>query len=127
MIDILARKEIEDKLKTDSSMLGDYTMDIQDPGLSVAHNGKMFWPWESIQSILANGDCCHIRTLDGKEVVIVADKIGGDTAFQVFVRLCVTLHYFQPRLDKSQPKKKVKLDASPTRGGPSPVGPNHPH
>ncbi|MGA2787863.1 MAG: hypothetical protein ABSF60_10080 [Verrucomicrobiota bacterium] len=107
-----ARKEIEDKLKTDSSMLGDYTMDIQDPGLSVAHNGKMFWPWESIQSILANWDCCHIQTLDGKEVVIVADKIGGDTAFQVFVRLCVTLHYFQPRLDKSQPKKKVKLDAS---------------
>ena len=106
-----ARKEIEDKLKTDSSMLGDYTMDIQDPGLSVAHNEKMFWPWESIQSILANGDYCHIQTLDGKEVVIVADKIGGDTAFQVFVRLCVTLHYFQPRLDKSRPKRKVNLDA----------------
>jgi len=105
-----ARKEIEDKLRTDSSMLGDYTMDIQDPGLSVAHNGNMFWPWESIQSILANGDCCHIRTLDGKEVVIVADKIGDDTAFQVFVKLCVTLHYFQPRLDKSPPKKKANPD-----------------
>jgi len=106
-----ARKEIEDMLKTDSSMLGYYTIDIQDPGLSVAHNGEMFWPWESIQSILANGDYCHIQTLDGKEVIIVADKIGGDTAFQVFVKLCVTLHYFQPRLDKSRPKRKVNLDA----------------
>jgi len=105
-----ARMEIEDKLKTDSSMLGDYTMDIQDLGLSVAHNGEMFWPWESIQSILANGDCCHIKTLDGKEVVIVADKIGGGTAFQIFVRLSVTLHYFQPRLDRSQPKTKKKLN-----------------
>jgi hypothetical protein len=71
----------------------------------------MFWPWENIKSILANGDYCHIQTLDGKEVVIVADKIGGDTAFQVFVKLCVTLHYFQPRLDKSRPKRKVNLDA----------------
>jgi len=106
-----ARKEIEHKLKTDSSMLGDYTIDIQDPGLSVAHNGEMFWPWESIQDILANGDYCHIQTLDGKEVVVVADKIGGDTAFQVFVKLCVTLHYFQPRLDKSRPRHKVNLDA----------------
>jgi hypothetical protein len=105
-----ARKEIEDKLKTDSSMLGDYTIDIQDPGLSVAHNGEMFWPWESIQSILANRDYCHIQTRDGKEVVVVADKIGGDTTFQVFVKLCVTLHYFQPRLDKSRPKRKVNLD-----------------
>ena len=106
-----ARKEIEDKLRTDSSLLGDYTIDIQDPGLSVTHNGEMFWPWENIQSILANGDYCHIQTLDGKEVVIVADKIGGDTAFQVFVKLCVTLHYFQPRLDKSRPKRKLNLDA----------------
>ena len=106
-----ARKEIEHKLKTDSSMLGDYTIDIQDPGLSVVHNEKMFWPWENIRSILANGDYCHIQTLDGKEVVVVADKIGGDTAFQVFVKLCVTLHYFQPRLDKSRPRHKVNLDA----------------
>ena len=106
-----ARKEIEDKLKSDASMLGDYTMDIQDPGLSVVHNEKMFWPWENIQSILANGDYCHIQTLDGKEVVIAADKIGDDTAFQVFVKLSVTLHYFQPRLDKSRPKHKVKSDA----------------
>jgi hypothetical protein len=106
-----ARMEIEDKLKTDSSMLGDYTIDIQDLGLSVAHNGEMFWPWENIQSILANGDYCHIKTLDGKEVVIVADKIGSDAAFQVFVKLSVTLHYFQPRLDKSPPKRKVNLDA----------------
>ena len=106
-----ARKEIEEKLKTDASMLGDYTIDIQDPGLSVAHNGEMFWPWENIRSVLANGDYCHIQTLDGKEVVVAADKIGGDTAFQVFVKLCVTLHYFQPRLDKSPPKRKVHLDA----------------
>ncbi len=105
-----ARIEIEDKLKTDSSMLGDYTIDIQDPGLSVAHNGEMFWPWESIQSILANGDYCHIQTLDGKEVVVVADKIGGDTAFRVFVKLSVTLHYFQPRLEKPRPKHKVNLN-----------------
>jgi hypothetical protein len=105
-----ARIEIEGKLKTDSSMLGDYTIDIQDPGLSVTHNGEMFWPWENIQSILANGDYCHIQTLDGKEVVIVADKIGGDTAFQVFVKLSVTLHYFQPHLDKSRPRRKVNLD-----------------
>ena len=53
---------------------------------------------------------CQIQTLDGKEVVIAADKIGDDTAFQVFVKLCVTLHYFQPRLDKSRPKRKVNLD-----------------
>jgi hypothetical protein len=108
-----ARKEIEDKLKTDSSLLGDYTLDIQDPGLSVTHNGEMFWSWESIRNILANGDYCHIQTLDGKEVVVVADKIGGDTAFQVFVKLCVTLHYFQPRLDKSRPKPKHKVSLDP--------------
>ena len=108
-----ARKEIEDKLKADSSMLGDYAIDIQDPGLSVTHNGQMFWPWESIQSILANGDYCHIQTLDGKAVVVAADKIGGDTAFQVFVKLCVTLHYFQPRLDKSRPKPKHKVNLDP--------------
>jgi hypothetical protein len=105
-----ARIEIEDKLKTDASVLGDYTIDIQDPGLKVVHNGEMFWPWENIQNILADGDYCHIQTLDGKEVVVVADKIGGDTAFQVFVKLCVTLHYFQPRLDKSRPRHKVNLD-----------------
>jgi hypothetical protein len=105
-----ARKEIEEKLKTDARALGEYTIDIQDPGLKVVHNGEMFWPWEDIQNILANGDYCHIQTQDGKEVVIAADKIGGDTAFQVFVKLCVTLHYFQPRLDKSRPKHKVNLD-----------------
>lgn len=106
-----ARKEIEAKLKTDSSMLGDYIIAIQDPGLSVTHNGECFWPWKDIQSVLANGDLCHIQTRDGKEVVVVADKIGGDTPFQVFTRLCVTLHYFEPRLDKSPPKKKLNLDA----------------
>jgi hypothetical protein len=105
-----ARIEIENKLKTDASALGDYTIDIQDPGLKVTHNGEMFWPWENIQAILANGDYCHIQTQDGKEVVVAAEKIGGDTAFQVFVKLCVTLHYFQPRLDKSRPKHKVNLD-----------------
>jgi hypothetical protein len=108
-----ARIEIEHKLKTDSSMLGDYTIDIQDPGLKVVHNGEMFWPWENIQNILANGDYCHIQTLDGKEVVVVADKIGGDTAFQVFVKLCVTLHYFQPRLEKSQPPPRHKINLDP--------------
>jgi len=106
-----ARKEIEHMLQTDSSLLGEYTLTIQDPGLSVTHNGESLWPWEDIQSILANGDCCHIQTRDGKEVVIVADKIGGYTAFEAFTRLCVTMHYFQPRLDKSPPKKKLNLDA----------------
>ena len=106
-----ARKEIENKLKIDSRILGEYTIDIQDPGLSVAHDGQYFWSWEKIQTILANGDYCHIQTLDGKEVVIAADKIGGYAAFQAFVRLCNTLHYFQPLLDKAPPKKKVNLDA----------------
>ena len=106
-----ARKEIENKLKIDSTVLGEYAIDIQDPGLSVTHNGQYFWPWENIHKILANGDYCHIQTLDGKEVVIAADKVGGYAAFQTFVRLCNTLHYFQPLLDKSPPKKKVKLDA----------------
>jgi hypothetical protein len=106
-----AKKEIEEKLKTGSGMLGDYSIEIQDPGLSVSHQGSHFWPWDSIRSILANGDYCHIQTLDGKEVVIVADKIGGHNAFQVFVRLCNTFHYFQPRLDQSPPKKRITLDA----------------
>ena len=106
-----AGKEIEEKLKLGSSALGDYTIEIQDPGLAVTHDGKKLWPWERIRGILANGDYCHIQTLDGEEVVIAADKIGGHTAFLAFVKLCVTFHYFQPRLEKAPPKKKLNTDA----------------
>jgi hypothetical protein len=101
---ILVGKQLQEKGET---MLGDYWLKIQDQGLEVIRKETTLFPWKDIQSILANGDYCQIRIPGNDDIIIASSKLENHTAFTLFVKLCVTMHYYMKRGLAEELAKKI--------------------
>ena len=97
-------KQLKEKGET---ILGDYRLKIQDEGLEVVRKETDFFPWKDIQSIVANGDYCQIRIPGKDDIIIASSKLENHTAFALFVKLCVTMHYYMKRGLAEEPARKT--------------------
>ena len=88
-------------------MLGDYQLKIQDEGLEVIRKETNLLPWKDIQSIAANGDYCQICIPGKDDIIIASSKLENHAVFALFVRLCVTMHYYRQRGLVEEPGKKT--------------------
>jgi hypothetical protein len=105
---IIVGKQLKEKGET---ILGDYRLKIQDEGLEVIRKETNLFQWKEMQSIAANGDYCQIRIPGKDDIIIASRKLENHTAFALFVRLCVTMHYYKQRGLAAEPvKKKLKGD-----------------
>ena len=91
---IIVGKQLKEKGET---ILGDYRLKIQDEGLEVIRKETNLFQWKEMQSIAANGDYCQIRIPGKDDIIIASRKLENHTAFALFVRLCVTMHYYKQR------------------------------
>ena len=101
---IILEKQLKERGET---MLGDYRLKIQDEGLEVIRKETNLYLWKDIQSIVANGDYCQIRIPAIDDIVIASSKLENHTAFELFVRLCVTMHYYKQHGLVEEPVKKT--------------------
>ncbi len=100
---IIVEKQLKESGET---ILGDYTLKIQDKGLEIVRIESNLVRWEDILNIVANGDYCQIRIQGKDDIVIAANKLKKYSDFTLFVRLCVTMHYYIPRSPAEEPVKK---------------------
>ncbi|MGA2854292.1 MAG: hypothetical protein ABSE90_09220 [Verrucomicrobiota bacterium] len=101
---IIVGKQLKEKGET---MLGEYRLKIQDDGLEVIRKETYLSQWKDIQSIEANGDYCQIRIPGKDDIIIASSKLENHTAFELFVRLCVTMHYYKQRGLVEEPVKEI--------------------
>ena len=102
---IIVGKQLKEKGET---MLGNYTLKIQDEGLEVVRKESSLVGWKDITSILANADYCQIRIPGKDDIIVAAEKLEDYTAFTLFVRLCVTMHYCKQCSPAEEPVKKTQ-------------------
>ena len=100
---IIVGKKLKEKGEI---ILGDYTLKIQDEGLEVIRKETNLVRWRDIQSIVANGDYCQIRIPGKDDIIIATNKLKKYLDFTLFVKLCVTMHYYIQRSPAEEPVKK---------------------
>ena len=101
---IIVGKQLKEKGET---ILGDYRLKILDEGLEVIRKETNLFQWKNIQSIVANGDYCQIRIPGKDDIIIASSKLENHNAFALFVKLCVTMHYYMQRGLAEEPVKKT--------------------
>jgi hypothetical protein len=106
---IIVGKQLKER---GEAVLGDYRLKIQDDGLEVIRKETNLYQWKDIQGIEANGDYCQIHIPGKDSIVIASSKLESHTTFALFVRLCVTMHYYKQRgLVEAPVKKRFKGNA----------------